>query len=193
MKKRNLILLLLFMLLICTSCGNKNEEKKDNPINFETKNNEVKEKENKILSFMCDNKKIKLETPNSWTEYKEDKINNDACLELIGVDEYKYLIIISEEKSSFSSFSSWFDEAYNSAKQAYELDDSKLRRTDEGGLNTRFIEKDLEMEGQKMYMQLYFVETNNYYNQLLLWTNLDNKTLYNVEFRDIAYTLKEVE
>ena len=36
-------------------------------------------------------------------------------------------------------------------------------------------------------------ETNNYYNQLLMWTELDNKTLYNSEFRDIAYSLKEIK
>ncbi len=192
MKKINYIFLTMFFIIcLCTGCGSKKEDVEVKNIE---ENEEVVEKDiSKKLTFICDNNKIKVETPNSWSEYKEEKMNDDACLELIGADEIKYLIVISEEKSSFSSFNNWFDTVYSNVKESYQLDDSKIRRSDEGGLNTRFIENELEMNGEKVYLQLYFIETNNYYNQLLMWTELDNKTLYNSEFRDIAYSLKEIK
>ena len=151
MKKiKYIFLTMLFIICLCTGCGSKKEDVEVK--NIEEKEEVLEKDISKKLTFICDNNKIKVETPNSWSEYKEEKMNDDACLELIGADEIKYLIVISEEKSSFSSFNYWFDTVYSNVKESYQLDDSKIRRSDEGGLNTRFIENELEMNGEKVYL-----------------------------------------
>ena len=50
-----------------------------------------------------------------------------------------------------------------------------------------------EVQGEKVYLQLYFMETNKYYSQVLVWTDQEHKASLSSEFRDMAYSLKEVE
>ena len=197
MKKNKVFLLVLLgLLILCTACGEKKEEK-GSGTHIESKdvnNNEKEEETSKKLTFLCSNQKIKIETPNSWSEYKEEKqMNDDSCVELIGTEKDKVLLIISEEKNKFNGFNSWFDIVYGTAKKSYDLDDNMVRRSDEGGKNTRFIEKELNADGTDVYLQLYFMETNNYYNQVLMWTEAKSKDLFSSEFRDIAYSLQEIE
>lgn len=202
MKKNKVFLLvLLVLLMLCTACGEKKEEPKKG-IHFETKDVEKKEEEKKEekkqeeekkLSFICSNDAIKIETPNTWKKYTGEQMNKDSCVELLGTENDKVLLIISEKKSLFNGFKSWFDIVYGTAKKSYDLDDSQIRRSDEGGLNTRFIEKELAVDEENVYLQLYFMETNNYYNQVLMWTEASNKDLLGNEFRSIAYSLREIE
>ncbi len=194
-KNKGLLVVVLLLLFLCTACGNTTSDDKSNS-GVKTNEKENKEKEVKKLSFTCENNYVKIETPDTWAQYPgKDKLNKDSCLELVGLNnkEDKYLLIISEDKNQFKSYNAWFDIVYGTAKNSYELDDSQLRRSDENGLNTRFIEKDLEIQGEKVYLQLYFLETNKYYTQVLMWTDNSNKATLSTEFRDIAYSLKEVE
>ena len=194
-KNKVLLVVLLILLMLCTACGEKKQQTKEGT-HIQAKDVEKKDKEeekNKKTSFLCSNQKIKIETPLSWAEYNEEKMNEDSCLELIGNANEKILLIISEEKKQFDGFNSWFNVVYGTAKKSYGLEDNQVRRSDEGGLNTRFIEKELNSEGTDIYLQLYFMETNNYYNQVLIWTEAKNKDLYSAEFRDIAYSLREIE
>ena len=51
----------------------------------------------------------------------------------------------------------------------------------------------MDIQGEKVYLQLYFMETEKYYTQVLMWTDQNHKVRLSTEFRDIAYSLKEVE
>ena len=195
MKKNKVLLVVLLVLMcLCSACGEK-EEKAKKGTRVETKEVEKKE-EVKKKTFVCDNKYVQLETPDTWVNYPgKDKMNNDSCLELVGVtkNEDKYLLVISEDKEAFKDFTSWFDVVFGIAKKSYDLDEDQVRRSDENGINTRFVEKDLDIQGEKVYLQLYFMETEKYYTQVLMWTDQNHKVRLSTEFRDIAYSLKEVE
>ena len=195
MKKNKVLLVVLLVLLtLCTACGEKKEDTKKVK-RVETK--EVEEKEEvKKKTFVCDNKYVQLEAPDTWANYPgKEKMNDDSCLELVGTNknENKYLLVISEDKTQFKDFNSWYDVVFGIAKSSYKLDEGQVRRSDENGINTRFIEKDLEVSGEKVYLQLYFMETDKYYTQVLIWTDQDHKSALSSEFRDIAYSLKEVQ
>ncbi len=195
-KNKVLLIVLLIMLTLCTACGEKKVEDSKKGTHVETKEVEKKEEEVKKKTFVCDNKYVQIEANDSWANYPgKDKMNKDSCLELVGVNknEEKYLLIISEDKKAFKDFNAWFDVVFGMAKKSYQLDENQVRRSDENGLNTRFVEKDLEVQGERVYLQLYFMETNKYYSQVLVWTDQEHKASLSSEFRDMAYSLKEVE
>ncbi len=195
MKKKVLLMVMLLTIMLSTGCFNSNSGNKENKervkkqeVVEDTSKNEVK-----TLEFLCDNEKIQITTPTTWKKYEEGTLNKDSSLELVGKSTNKYLLVISEKREDFASFNAWFDIVFNHSKESYNLDENNLQRMDENGLNIRYIESNVESEGLNIYLQLYYIETDNYYNQILIWTTNSNKGNLSTEFRDIALSLKELK
>lgn len=182
MKNKIFIVFLLTMLFILPGC---------NSLEFVEKATKQEEKVDKKYFYTYeDNFKVKV--PSTWEEAKEGDLNSDADMELEGKKIEKYFMILAENKVNFDSFEFWYDIVLRSNADSYNFESDIVKDTKINGYDTKYAEFDTSFNGVRIYMRIYFIQSENYYSQVFMWSTMDQKEKLQDEFDEIINSFEEV-
>jgi len=155
--------------------------------NFNNKSSEVKR-----LTYTSYDNNFIVEVNKGWTSVEKGTLNDAADLELIDSENDKYFLVLMESKEDFTwTYEEYRDHMFDANAEIYQTTVENIQDIKVGEYNCNFIEFDSNLEGIKFYMQIYIVETDNYYGQILTWTLNSKKDEYRNEFLELVKSFKE--
>lgn len=172
---KKLLGLMLCTILILTGCSKANTN--SNKITYNSYND--------IFS---------VEAVNGWQQVEQGTLNSSADIELADLKNDKYFVALMENKADFEwSYEEYINNTIASNASTYNLTDYEKKDIKIGNYDCKYIEfkstnNDTEVN---TYIQIYYVETENYYGQLLTWTLNSKKDEYKDEFIQLVESFKE--
>lgn len=132
--------------------------------------------------------------PESWSEM--DSLNPVANLQVGNLKEEKYLLNISEKKTSFSD-SMTLKDYYNIITQNMSTAVVNANLTDPkeitiNGNKALQFELSGEVEKIKVSYLITIIDAEKHFHQVLTWTLMDKFNEYKGEYSDIVNTFKEM-
>lgn len=182
MKKIHLFIFLIAILFVLPGCSS---------LEFVEKVTNQEEKiEDKYFYTYDDNFRVKA--PNTWVEAKVGDLNSEADIELNGKEIEKYFMILAENKVNFDSFDVWYDIVLKNNANSYGFESSIVKDVKINGYEAKYAEFDTSFNGIKIYMRIYFVQSENYYSQVFMWSIMEQKDKLQDEFDEIISSFEEV-
>lgn len=171
---------MIITLIIITGCaiGHKNE--KEN-----TKNKVIYNSYDELFS---------IEANSSWQNVSKGELNKSANLEIVDYDKNKYFMAIMEKKEDFElSYDEYKDYMIKDIEKTYEVKIEEQKEIEVGDKKFIYVEfkSSAPNSSVNLFMQVYMIETQNYYGRLFAWTNYSQRDLYKNEFSDMIKTFKE--
>ena len=151
--------------------------------------NEVKKQ-----TYTSYNDKFTVDVNNDWSSVEKGTLNESADIELADLNDEKYFLALMEEKEDFNwTYEEYRDHMFEVDAKIYGATVNDIQDIKIGEYNCNFIEfnPNLDNSALQFYMQIYIIETDNYYGQLLTWTLNSKKDEYRDEFFEIVKTFKE--
>lgn len=172
--KKLLLGLMLCTILIFTGCS-------------ETDNNSNK------ITYNSYNDLFSVEAGNGWQQVEKGTLNSSADIELADLKNDKYFVALMENKEDFEwTYDEYIDNTIKSNASTYNFGDYEKKDIKIGDYDCKYIEfKSTGDNEVNTYIQIYYVETDNYYGQLLTWTLNSKKDEYREEFIQLVQTFKE--
>lgn len=172
---RKLLVLMVCSILMFSGCGENNSKVKQ--------------------TYTSYNDKFTVMVNSGWQEAERGTLNTSADIELADFKNEKFFVALMENKEDFN----WtYDEYVNNTIEANSsvypgITDSEKNDIKIGEYNCKYVELKVttESSGINTYMQIYYVETENYYGQLLAWTLYSKKDEYRDEFIELVKTFKQ--
>ena len=146
-------------------------------------------------TFNSYNDKFSVMVNNGWQEAERGTLNTSADIELADFKNEKFFVALMENKEDFN----WtYDEYINNTIEANSnvypgITESPKLDVKIGEYDCKYVEIKVTTEdsGINTYMQIYYVETENYYGQLLVWTLYSKKDEYKDEFVELVKTFSQ--
>lgn len=172
---RKLLVLMVCSILMFSGCGVSNSKEKQ--------------------TYTSYNDKFTVMVNSGWQEAERGTLNTSADIELADFKNEKFFVALMENKEDFN----WtYDEYVNNTIEANSsvypgINDAEKNDIKIGEYNCKYVELKVttESSGINTYMQIYYVETENYYGQLLAWTLYSQKDEYRDEFIELVKTFKQ--
>ncbi|MEA4833265.1 MAG: hypothetical protein VB118_11715 [Oscillospiraceae bacterium] len=134
-------------------------------------------------------------TADGWKYADKGKLNDEADIELINVDETAYIMLMAEKKTDLSiDFNEYRNIIISNAENRYgiKLDSSSSVFVNENGLESYRYEFDVSQDTINMRMYMYIAQTKNYYVQVYAWTLRNNFDNMSDELNRTVLSLREV-
>jgi len=159
----------------------------------------------KVQTVNIDNR-YSLNVPNDFKQVKD--LNEEASLQYQNTLKELYLIVIDEPKSAFTKAvkENNLQDTYSNTLKGYSqlitdgMDSSiavkKMPDFQEkiiAGLKARELSFDGLSSGNHVYWKLAFIEGNNTYYQIMVWTLADNHKKHEKEMQAIINSFKETD
>lgn len=146
----------------------------------------------KINSY--DNK-FQITVPSSWdTSPSKGGLNTAANIEIQNSEKQKYMIAITEAKADLTmDFEKYQDTIFSQNEENYNTKFEDVKDININGKNCKYVEFKTTQETTNIYMRIYAIETDNYYNQILMWTTYSQKDEVQKEFDKIISSFKETK
>jgi hypothetical protein len=147
-----------------------------------------------------------LELPSDYK--KVNDINEEASLQYQNTIKNIFIIVIDEPKTALAKALSEnsLNDSYTNDLEGYSrlitngMDASisvknmpDFEDTTINGFKARLLSFDGLSSGNRVYWKLAFVEGNNRYYQIMVWTNADNQKKYENEMAAIINSFKETD
>ncbi|MNK10907.1 hypothetical protein D3C87_289400 [compost metagenome] len=147
-----------------------------------------------------------MELPLSFT--KANDLNDGASLQYQNTFKELYVIVIDEPKTELIKAlkKNSLETTYNNDLKGYSelivdgMDASiaveklpDFKDTTINGLNARLLSFEGLTSGNRVYWKLAFIEGNNNYHQIMIWTKAENQKKYEKEMAAIINSFKETD
>ena len=175
----------------------KEEEKKDTE-NKETEKKEEEQKtetkeEKKYTEYKSYDGTISFKFSDDWKKLSKGELNKLAVLEMSGVNEDKFFMVLANSASEFKSYSEWENAALASEAEIYNFDKSMANGVTVKGYTGKVVETTLNIEKIDIFMKIYFLKVKDVYLQIFMWTASSDRNNYYQDFYDIVNTIKYVK
>lgn len=147
-----------------------------------------------------------LEIPNDFTEVKD--LNAEASLQFQNTLKDIYIIVIDEPKTELSKaiadnnlqdvysntlegYSKLITDGMDSSIAVKKMPDFREKTID--GLKARELSFKGLSSGNQVYWKLAFIEGNNRYYQIMVWTQADNQKKHEKQMQAIIDSFKETD
>lgn len=169
-------ILLLISILLLTGCDN----------------SKLVDEDQVIKSY---DDKFQITVPSNWkTVDKQGDLNDSANFEISNQRRQKYLIAITEAKEDLDmDFESYQDTIFSQNAENYSVDLNDRKDIKINGYPAKYVEFKTKYETSNIYMRIYAIESDNYYNQILIWTTYSQKDSVEQEFDEIINSFKEIK
>lgn len=147
-----------------------------------------------------------LELPSDFK--KADDINEEASLQYQNTIKNIFVIVIDEPKTALEKAltENSLNDSYTNDLEGYSrlitngMDASisvkkmpDFKDTSINGFKARLLSFDGLSSGNRVYWKLAFVDGNNRYYQIMVWTSADNQKKYENEMASIINSFKETD
>ncbi len=134
-----------------------------------------------------------VEVGKGWQQVEKGTLNSSADIELADLKNDKYFVALMENKADFEwTYEEYMDNTIKSNASTYDLEDYEEKDIKIGEYDCKYIEfKSTSETDVNTFIQIYYVETENYYGQLLTWTLNSKKDEYKDEFISLVQTFGE--
>ena len=134
-----------------------------------------------------------VEVGKEWQQVEKGTLNSSADIELADLKNDKYFVALMENKADFEwTYDEYMDNTIKSNASTYDLEDYEEKDIKIGEYDCKYIEfKSTSETDVNTFIQIYYVETENYYGQLLTWTLNSKKDEYKDEFISLVQTFEE--
>lgn len=142
-------------------------------------------------------------------DYKKvDDLNEEASLQYQNTVKQLYVIVIDEPKTALASAlaENSLDDSYTNDLEGYSklitngMDTSisikkmpDFKDSTINGLKARLLSFEGLSSGNRVYWKLAFIEGNNRYYQIMVWTEADSRKKYEDEMAAIINSFKETD
>ena len=173
---KKILLLIILSVFMITGCSSKETEIVDSKTNF-TSYDEL----------------FTIEAEKKWQLAEKGKLNNNANLELIDENNNKYFLVLASTKDDFNSYDNYFDTMKQNIEKEYKIKIEEENEIKVGDHDCKYVEfKSTTTDSAvNFYMQVYMIETENYYARLFAWTTYSQRDKYKDEFKEMILTFKE--
>ena len=89
-------------------------------------------------------------------------------------------------------FENYQDIIFNQNAENYSVDLNDRKDIEINGCQGKYVEFKTKFQSTNIYMRIYSIETENYYNQVLIWTTYSQKDSVVEEFNEIMDSYKEL-
>jgi len=136
---------------------------------------------------------FEVTVPGSWVQADRHSLNENANLEALDANQDAYFMAIMEDKANFNGFDGYKQAAVTVINQSYNVDLNTLTPEEVtiNGNPAYLYTFDVPFEGIVVYMQVYIIQTENYFGTLYAWTVEANKDAQTSILRDIALSFIE--
>lgn len=169
------ITIIAFALTGCTTDMKKNEKEKT-----------IYNSYDEIFSIEADDK---------WQNVTKGELNKLANLEIVDYDNKKYFMALMESKENFQDFSydKYKEIMLKDIETKYKIQLEEQTDIKIGDYDCIYVEFKSAVPNSSVnfYMQIYIIETKNYYGRLFAWTTYSQRDTYKNEFVDMVKTFKE--
>ena len=151
------------------------------------------ENDSKVI-FNSYDEAFSIETVSSWQNVTKGELNELANLEIANYDENKYFMALMESKEDFDlSYDEYKDYMISDIEDRYKIQIEEKKDIKIGDYDCIYVEFKSSEEGSSVnfYMQVYIIETKNYYGRLFAWTTYSQRDTYKDEFIKMAQTFVE--
>ena len=151
------------------------------------------EKEENII-FKSYDEVFSIEANNDWQNVTKGELNEVANLEIANYNDNKYFMALMENKEDFDlSYDKYKEYMISDIEDKYKIQIEEKKDIKIGDYDCIYVEFKSTSENSSVnfYMQVYIVETKNYYGRLFAWTTYSQRDIYNDEFINMAKTFKE--
>ena len=130
-----------------------------------------------------------------WSIPTQGTLNDEADLELVDNNNNKYFVALMEAKEDFDwSYEEYATNMLESNAESYGITIDEIQTITIDEHECQYIEFKTTTDNTSLnfYTQVYIVETDNYYGQLMTWTIYSQSDEYRDEFIEMVKTFKEV-
>ena len=152
------------------------------------------EESNKDIVFNSYDDKFSINASFEWQNVTKGDLNEIANLEIANYDENKYFMAIMESKEDFDlSYNEYKDYMIEDIENRYKIQIDEKKNVKIGDYDCVYVEFKSSDENSSVnfYMQIYIVETKNYYGRLFAWTTYSQRDMYKDEFSHMVSSFKE--
>lgn len=167
-----------------------------------------------VLATSCEESLHTVTIENRYTldlpaDYKKvDDLNEEASLQYQNTIKELYVIVIDEPKTALASAlaENSLDDSYTNDLEGYSklitngMDTSisikkmpDFKDSTINGLKTRLLSFEGLSSGNRVYWKLAFIEGNNRYYQIMVWTEAESRKKYEAEMAAIINSFKETD
>ncbi len=149
---------------------------------------------NKDIVFNSYDDKFSINASFEWQNVTKGDLNEIANLEIANYDENKYFMAIMESKEDFDlSYNEYKDYMIEDIENRYKIQIDEKKNVKIGDYDCVYVEFKSSDENSSVnfYMQIYIVETKNYYGRLFAWTTYSQRDMYKDEFSQMVSSFKE--
>ena len=138
--------------------------------------------------------RFEITAPQAWAKADQHSLNVNASLEAKDASNDAYFMAIMEEKANFNGFEAYRQAAQIVIEQSYHVNINDLEGTPVtiDGHEGYAYTFDVAFEGINVYMQVYLIQTENYFGTLYAWTMQEHKDSQTQILREIAMSFKEI-
>ena len=149
----------------------------------------------KPQKFSSYNTTFEITADNTWTEVSDKgTLNEQADIEIFDEKNQKYLIAITDSKKDLPwKYNEYVDYILKKEADVYGFDVKDTKQTKIGEYDSTYVSFTTDIDGKKFYMNIFVVETKNYYGQIIMWTKASAKENIKDEFIKIVQSFKQVE
>lgn len=150
---------------------------------------------NKIQTYKSYNDKFSVDVKQGWEAVEKGNLNDSADIELADESNDKYFMALLESKKDFEwNYNEYADFMFKTTSNMYKVELGEPQEIEINGYKCKYVEfkTTLEEPAINSFMQVYIIETKNYYGQLFTWTLNSKKDEYREEFIEIAKSFKEL-
>lgn len=136
-----------------------------------------------------------VEANSKWQNVTQGELNKLANLEIVDYDNNKYFMALMESKEDFElSYEEYHDHMIEDIEDKYKIKIEEENEIKIGDYNCVYVDFKSSSANSSVnfYMQIYIIETNNYYGRLFIWTTYSQRDIYKEEFNNIVKSFKEV-
>ena len=153
-----------------------------------------KESEKNIVTYNSYDEVFIVEANPSWQNVNKGELNKLANLEIVNYEKNKYFMAIMEKKEDFDlSYDEYKNYMIKDIEKTYEveLEEPKTITIDDKEYAYVEFKSSAPNTSVNLYMQVYMIETENYFGRLFAWTNYSQRDNYKEEFDQMVKSFKE--
>lgn len=180
---KKIISIIIITLIIITGCALNSNSSTE-------KNNKNKDK----VIYNSYDEIFSIEAYPGWQNVTKGELNKIANLEIVDYDKNKYFMALMEKKEDFKlSYDEYKDYMLKDIEKTYEIKIEETKEIEVGESKFIYVEFKSAAPNSSVnfFMQVYIVETKNYYGRLFAWTNYSQREKYKEEFSNMVKTFKE--
>ena len=91
------------------------------------------------------------------------------------------------------SFEEYQETIFTQHESNYDVKLTNKQDTEINGNKAKYVEFKTKFKSTNIYMRIYTIESQNHYNQILIWTTYSQKELVQKEFNKIINSYKETK